>query len=220
LEGLHLLAPTGGGTALYIGAANVTFGYGMFIHCNTGLGISMGGRSFLINNNTPFNIWMPPVNQWAISLADQSQAFVNYVNIASGVGNAILASSNTHVNCYGCQITGGNWGLFGEMGSRIIGGNCQLFSVTYAVYIHGQAYAYMGSSYVRYVTNGFDALNGGMIDATSCSVKNASGTAYHAIRGSLILAPSTNANNATNGTNYSPATSDTVGNVNSVIQWS
>lgn len=68
-------------------------------------------------------------------------------------------------------------------------------------------------------TQGISAISGGNLRAESASAV-ACTTGYYAIRQSFIDALTTNANNSGNTTNYSPATSDTVGNVNSIITWS
>ncbi len=67
---------------------------------------------------------------------------------------------------------------------------------------------------------GFQAQYMAHVYLASAWARQTTGIAYYAGQRGYIYAPSTNANNNGNGTDYSPAVSDTFGNNNGSITWS
>lgn len=154
----------------------------------------------------------------------------------ASTGGALNLPYCTMVKCTGDAVDALNGGFLIANNSQAIrcangfvgSSNSSLQAQSsFAGYMGGYGYlSNFGSSLDVYGSFAFNSVNGfssnynSTMYADTASAKNNATAGYVASRMGYISAASTNANNSANGANYNPATSDTVGNINSIITWS
>lgn len=238
---------TGANTALNVGQSQGVKIVGLhFEHAggNIGLLSNVGGR--ITGNNCSVkgdgssgSFGLNAQNRSYISLSDSS--FLNVDFGARAFSLAAIGAGRCYViNALNFAFDAFNYGQISA--SNSIAANCntgfvgrisgQVFCPdSYAIKIinygfhatdGGVLYAATGTAggtVADTCARGYFANNQSVLSAFNCAARNNS-FGYYSQRNSVIVATATNANNSGNGTNYSPAASDTPGNVDAIIQWS
>lgn len=163
----------------------------------------------------------------AISFADgargidatAAKAFVDY-SIAIGHSAQGYLANNSNIQALYTNTSNCVFGAFGGLNSEV---NC---TAGYAVNDTTVGFACDDVSHVECTGGnvawncgvGYRAFNVSFIEAISATARDCT-TGYQASNHSFIRALSTSTTNQNNTTNYSPAVSTTLGNVNASIQW-
>jgi len=136
--------------------------------------------------------------------------------IAYDIGYGAFRAYRGYIDASYCIVSTCNIGYFGGMSEGLTAEHAYALNCTYGFYAQFIGSVYAGQSVAESCTTGFAALYHGGAYFWYASARNCT-TGYLSRYNSYIYAIATMANNAGNTTDYSPAASDTEGNVYAII---